>query len=125
MVSWITLTTVTVLVSCCVSPVQGLAFQSCDTSVYGGITIESNAQAFIGLLMSLREMGEGGYGCGDLATSEELPQAYEAMKWALDRLNQDTGTINGETITDSYVPGVKIGKLVWSKLDFLNSYFGH
>ncbi len=36
--------------------------------------------------------------------------AYEAMRWALGRLNQDSGTINGEDIVDSYIPGVKIGK---------------
>ena len=36
--------------------------------------------------------------------------AYESMRWALGRINQDQGTINGERITDSYIPGVKLGE---------------
>ena len=38
---------------------------------------------------------------------------YEALLWAVSRINQDSGTINGETITDSYVPGIKIGKNIY------------
>lgn len=92
------------------STTHAIAFESCDASSYGGITLQPDAQAYIGLLMSLRSKGEDGYGCGELNTDEDVPQAYEAMKWALDRLNQDSGSINGDTVTESYIRGVKIGQ---------------
>lgn len=38
-------------------------------------------------------------------------QSYEAIRWALDRLNKKNTVLNGEFLTDSYVPGVKLGKL--------------
>ena len=34
---------------------------------------------------------------------------YEAARWALKIINQDTGKISGNTVTDSYVPGIKLG----------------
>lgn len=43
-------------------------------------------------------------------------QAYEAMRWALQRINQDSGVLQGNYITDSYIPGVKIGKLSYQWL---------
>lgn len=36
---------------------------------------------------------------------------YEALLWAADRINQDSGAINGEPVSDSYVPGIKIGEI--------------
>ena len=36
---------------------------------------------------------------------------YESVLWAVNRINQDSGSVNGETVTDSYVPGIKIGQL--------------
>ena len=41
-------------------------------------------------------------------------QIYEALLWAVNRINQDSGTINGEPITDSYVPGIKIGESIFN-----------
>ena len=41
-------------------------------------------------------------------------QIYEALLWAVNRINQDSGTINGEPITDSYVPGIKIGGSIFN-----------
>ena len=48
-------------------------------------------------------------------------QAYEAAQWALKRLNQDQGTINGQRVTDSYIPGVKLGKFVGTGAGVLTS----
>ena len=39
-------------------------------------------------------------------------QMIEALRWVLSRLNKDSGTLDGRTITESYVPGVKIGIVV-------------
>ena len=36
--------------------------------------------------------------------------AYEALLWALNLINQDSGTINGQAVTDSYIPGIKLGR---------------
>lgn len=39
-------------------------------------------------------------------------QAYEAIRWALDRLNKKNEELNGEFLNNSYVPGVELGKFV-------------
>ena len=36
-------------------------------------------------------------------------QSYEAVRWALDRLNKKDEELNGEYLTDTYIPGVKLG----------------
>ena len=38
-------------------------------------------------------------------------QAYEAIRWALDRLNKRNEVLNGEFLPDFYIPGVRIGIL--------------
>ena len=38
-------------------------------------------------------------------------QSYEAIRWALDRLNKEGEELNGEYLSDTYIPGVKLGKL--------------
>lgn len=74
------------------------------------VTIEPNAEAMILGLFDMRGPLKDGVGCGqpDMVT---MP-AYEAVKWMLKRLNQDSGQIDGQSVTDSYVPGVKIGMKV-------------
>ena len=37
-------------------------------------------------------------------------QSYEAIRWALDRLNKEKEELNGEYLNDTYIPGVKLGK---------------
>lgn len=39
-------------------------------------------------------------------------QAYEAVRWAIDRLNKKNEELNGEFLTDSYIPGITLGKIV-------------
>jgi len=39
-------------------------------------------------------------------------QSYEAIRWALDRLNKKGQILNGQLLTDSYIPGVKLGEFM-------------
>ncbi|KAL4223423.1 hypothetical protein ACF0H5_016893 [Mactra antiquata] len=39
-------------------------------------------------------------------------QSYEAIRWALDRLNKKDEVLNGEYLDDYYIPGVRIGMMV-------------
>ena len=93
------------LLCSCVS-VSGLAQEVCDVSGES-VVLQPDAQAYIGAVLSLREAGEGGEACGMV---EGDIQAYEALRWALNRINQDSGQIDTEVITDSYIPGVKLGE---------------
>jgi len=36
-------------------------------------------------------------------------QSYEAIRWALDRLNKENEMLNGEFLDDTFIPGIKIG----------------
>ena len=38
-------------------------------------------------------------------------QAYEALRWAIDRLNKKNEVLNGEMLTDSYIPGITLGSM--------------
>ena len=37
-------------------------------------------------------------------------QAYEAVRWAIDRLNKKNEELNGEFLNNSYIPGITLGK---------------
>lgn len=41
-------------------------------------------------------------------------QAYEAIRWALELLNKKDQILNGDNLTSTYVPGIKLGE--WSQL---------
>ena len=95
------------LALCLCHPSNGnLATQTCSSNARQAV-IQPGAQATIGTILTLHEPGQGGVGCGAIGPDLEN---VEAIGWALQIINQDSGTINGETITDSYIPGVKIGK---------------
>ena len=44
-------------------------------------------------------------------------QAYEAVRWAIDRLNKKNEELNGEFLNNSYIPGITLGKynLSWER----------
>ena len=85
--------------------VSGLSSETCTDSGTSA-AVEPGAQAIIASVQGLRMPGEDG-GCGGVdGSSAEL---VEAIRWALQRINQDSGTINGQSISQSYIPGVKIG----------------
>ncbi len=96
----------TLLLCVAVTVTSGLTSLTCDAP-NGNYVIQPTAQAFITTILAQREAGVDGFGCGS-----EILEAYqftESMRWALARLNQDSGRIGNRQITDSYIPGVKIG----------------
>lgn len=71
--------------------------------------IEANAQIYFGALLNVHQEGRDGlFGCGNITTDGLI--AYEALNWITSTLNQQSGTINGKKVTESFIPGVKIGK---------------
>ena len=90
----------------CAFSVAGLEEQTCDSSKLGHV-VQGDAQAYIGVVLAMHESAESTYGCGAPLDSMK---AYEAMRWALGRINQDSGFIDGVAISEAYIPGVKIGK---------------
>ena len=95
-----------VLLCVAVTVTSALTSMTCDAPS-GNYVYQPTAQAFITTILAQRDPGEDGFGCG----SEVLEnyQSQQSMLWALERLNQDSGRIGDREITDSYIPGVKIG----------------
>ncbi len=86
---------------------HALTSQTCDLSDRMHV-LEPDAQAFIhGILVQHYSSEDGSYGCDQPLV--DVFQATEALRFAVERLNQDAGQIGGIDITDSYIPGVKIG----------------
>ncbi|XP_064620108.1 uncharacterized protein LOC135483288 isoform X2 [Lineus longissimus] len=83
-----------------------LAEDTCP-STRNSITLFPNAQAMLVGIFDLSQPGRNGEACGE-PTPTILP-SYEAVMWALTRLNQNNGSLNSNPITDSYVPGIQIG----------------
>ncbi|GFR19412.1 metabotropic glutamate receptor 3 [Trichonephila clavata] len=59
----------------------------------------------------MHQPGQGIFGCG--APSTEGVQYFEAMRWAINALNQKSGEVAGVSVSDSFIPGVKIGLHVY------------
>ncbi|CAL1533763.1 unnamed protein product [Lymnaea stagnalis] len=72
-------------------------------------TIQSNAGAWLGGILSLNEQGSSGYGC---ETSSGSMQSYEAIRWVLDLLNKKNESLQTQFLTDYYVPGIRLGMKV-------------
>ncbi|XP_041349145.1 uncharacterized protein LOC121368478 [Gigantopelta aegis] len=85
-----------------------LVRQSCSAT-QTETEIQADAHAFIGGLVSMHQEGAHGYGCGDI---EGDMQSYEAIRWAIELLNKEKIEYNGQFLTDTYVPGIKIGMKV-------------
>ncbi|XP_052799376.1 metabotropic glutamate receptor 3-like [Mya arenaria] len=81
--------------------------QTCDLMQGHQTIIQPDADAFISGFFAMHNAGENGVGCGGIRTSEM--QAYEAIRWALDRLNKINEDLNGERLDDYYIPGVRLG----------------
>ena len=73
------------------------------------MVIVPDADAFIHVALSISRPGDG-YGCGDLSISSGIVQELMAMGMVAERLNQDSGKVDQLTVTESYIPGVKIGE---------------
>ena len=83
--------------------------ETCDQSS-GHVILEPEADAFVGVVLSLREPSSGLYGCGEVETSTTSMETYEALRWALKRINQAGGQVGEDTVTESYIPGMKLGQ---------------
>ncbi|XP_067683866.1 uncharacterized protein [Haliotis asinina] len=84
---------------------QRLSRQTCDPAK-SQASIQSGADAIIGGVFSMHDGGADGFGCGKITSDM---QAYEAIRWALDLINKKDQKLNGENLTDTYVPGIKLG----------------
>ena len=82
--------------------------QSCDASFRGSV-IGPDAQAYIGVVQTFHTSSTDGFGCGTVKSNNMEP--FEAIHWALDLLNKESGEVDGTgTIQDSYIPGIKLGE---------------
>ncbi|XP_059178375.1 uncharacterized protein LOC131957655 [Physella acuta] len=72
-------------------------------------TIQRDATAWIGGVISLNEKRSSDGGCGD---SDGSMQGYEALRWVLDLLNKKNETIQTQWVDDYYVPGIRLGMKV-------------
>ncbi|KAK3084395.1 hypothetical protein FSP39_012853 [Pinctada imbricata] len=93
---------------------QNLQQKTCSSSGQRAV-IQNGSPAMIGGLMAMHHAGSGGYGCGSISTG--MMQAYEAIRWALDRLNKKDQILNGEYLNNSYIPGVNLGMTVYDYCD--------
>lgn len=89
---------------------QWLVPETCTVSD-SYINVNPEADVDIGVVLNIHERGEGVYGCG--RPTREGVEVFEAMRWAVSVLNQDYGEINGKPVTQSFIPGVKIGLRVY------------
>lgn len=73
--------------------------------------ITEDADLFIGALLNVHESAPsaGFFSCGNITSSGLI--AYEALNWISSTINQEHGMINGKPVVESFIPGVKIGKL--------------
>lgn len=71
--------------------------------------VGNNADIYISCLLDVHGSSRQGiYGCGPV--SERGVVIFEAMKWLLSIINLNSGTLNGYRITESLIPGIKVGK---------------
>ncbi|XP_076369312.1 uncharacterized protein LOC143256249 [Tachypleus tridentatus] len=70
-----------------------------------------DADVTIGVLLNVHQPGKGIYGCGN--TTLEGVETYEVLRWAVSLLNQQERVINGQNITDTFIPGIKIGLKIY------------
>ncbi|XP_071536994.1 uncharacterized protein [Panulirus ornatus] len=89
---------------------EALVMDTCDSRPHQ-VTLNTQAQAYIGVVVGASRAGEGMYGCG--GWRGQGVAAYEALKWALARANLDGGGLGSRILTDSFVPGIKFGLHVY------------
>ncbi|KAG8185577.1 hypothetical protein JTE90_023279 [Oedothorax gibbosus] len=72
---------------------------------------EDDADVTVGAVLRLHGPGRGVYGCG--APDAEGLHYYEALRWAIGALNKNEGEVFGVNVSDSFIPGIKIGLRVY------------
>ncbi|XP_055947407.1 uncharacterized protein LOC129980931 isoform X2 [Argiope bruennichi] len=90
---------------------QDLLTETCPNPESNFAQIEPDADVVVGAVLQMHEAGQGVFGCGQPST--EGVQYYESFRWAINALNQKSGEVAGVTVSDSFIPGVKIGLQVY------------
>ncbi|GFW72760.1 metabotropic glutamate receptor 3 [Trichonephila clavipes] len=85
---------------------QDLSSETCSTPESNFAQIEPDADVVVGAVLQMHQPGQGIFGCGSPST--EGVQYFEAMRWAINALNQKSGEVAGVSVSDSFIPGVKI-----------------
>uniref|UniRef100_A0A2C9LVZ4 Uncharacterized protein n=1 Tax=Biomphalaria glabrata TaxID=6526 RepID=A0A2C9LVZ4_BIOGL len=91
---------------------QNLYQKTCSKT--NSATIQPDATAWLGGILSLSKTGADGYGCG---SSGGFMQSYEAIRWVLELLNKKNETLQTQFLTEFYVPGIKLGMKVINYCD--------
>ncbi|XP_069980760.1 uncharacterized protein [Penaeus vannamei] len=91
-------------------PARAFNMDTCDGKPHQ-VTINTQAEAYLGVVVGASRAGEGMIGCGGWRVGGV--EAYEALRWSLARINQAVGGIGSRIVSDSYVPGVKFGLHVY------------
>ncbi|XP_076364290.1 uncharacterized protein LOC143253792 [Tachypleus tridentatus] len=89
---------------------RNLTIEKCFTESRH-VDVAPGSDVGIGVLLNVHEPGKGIYGCGNLTV--EGVETYEILRWAVSLLNQDRGVINGVNITESFIPGIRLGLKVY------------
>ncbi|GIZ04846.1 metabotropic glutamate receptor 3 [Caerostris extrusa] len=91
---------------------QDLLSETCLNPDSNLAQIEPEADVVVGAVLQLHQPGQGIFGCGQPST--EGVQYYEALRWAVSALNQKSGEVAGVAVSDSFIPGIKIGEYLIS-----------
>ncbi|XP_023211054.1 uncharacterized protein LOC111613937 [Centruroides sculpturatus] len=89
---------------------QEFVSESCSESV-DHVDVLPDADVIIGVILNVHHPGQGVYGCGQI--NPEGLAIFEAMKWSVSILNQNSGLVNGFQVYESFIPGIKIGLRVY------------
>ncbi|XP_067125954.1 uncharacterized protein [Centruroides vittatus] len=101
----VTFYTLIVITNC-----QEFVSESCGESV-DHVDVLPDADVIIGVILNVHDPGQGVYGCGQI--NPEGLAIFEAMKWSVSILNQNSGLVNGFQVYESFIPGIKIGLRVY------------
>ncbi|XP_042874253.1 uncharacterized protein LOC122254577 isoform X2 [Penaeus japonicus] len=95
-------------------PARAFNMETCDGKPHQ-VTINTQADAYLGVVVGASRAGEGMFGCGGWRAGGV--ESFEALRWSLARINQDLGGIGSRIVTDSFVPGVKFGLHVYDSCE--------
>lgn len=104
---WRFITSLLLLISC-LAESQDLMSDTCSPGDPYIVDIEPDADVIVGAVLDLHHPGQGVFGCGRPST--EGVQYYEALRWSINALNQNSGDVSGLPVNDSFIPGVRFGK---------------
>ncbi|XP_076346048.1 LOW QUALITY PROTEIN: uncharacterized protein LOC143244736 [Tachypleus tridentatus] len=75
------------------------------------VEVFSDADVFIGVLLNMHDQGRGIYGCGE--PKIEGVETYGVLRWVISLLNQNSTVIDGQDVTETFIPGIKIGLKIY------------